>query len=149
MSEALSIGLLNGPNLDILGKREPAVYGNRTLKELEAALMKEAADMGVDLKCFQSNHEGALIESIHYWEERGLKGVIMNPAGYGHTSVALLDAILGSSMPFIEVHLTNIAARESYRHTTLTAQGCLGSIYGFGHAGYSLALRQMVAHLKG
>lgn len=138
--------LLNGPNLDLLGEREPGLYGAGSLGELEAALSEAAAARGVELRCVQSNHEGALIDALH--AARGdCAGVLLNPAGYGHTSVALRDALLAVNLPTVEVHLTNLARREAFRHRTLTADVALGQISGFGVFGYHLALDALVQHL--
>jgi 3-dehydroquinate dehydratase-2 len=138
-----TIGILNGPNLNRLGKREPKVYGSDTLADLEARLAKEAADLGVKLECFQSNHEGALIDKLHAWADAGVAGVAFNPGGYTHTSVALRDAVTASGLPVIEVHISNVHAREEFRHKSMTAAACVGVIAGLGFDGYSLALRQL------
>lgn len=138
-----TIGILNGPNLNRLGKREPKVYGSDTLADLEARLAKEATELGVKTECFQSNHEGALIDKLHEWADKGLAGVAFNPGGYTHTSVALRDAITASGLPVIEVHISNVHAREEFRHKSMTAAACAGVIAGLGFDGYSLALRQL------
>ena len=131
--------LLNGPNLNLLGEREPTLYGPVTLSALEASLQQEADQLGWELESHQSNHEGVLVDLLH--EARGRsKGVIFNPAAYGHYSVALRDAIVASGLPVVEVHISNIAAREEFRHRTLTAPVSVGTISGFGVYGYRLAL---------
>lgn len=137
--------VLNGPNLDQLGRREPAIYGTLTLADLEAGLAREAAPLGVTLRCVQSNHEGALIDAIHAARDDCF-GIIINPAGYGHTSVALRDALSCSPLPAVEVHLSNIYQREPFRHHTYTAAAAIGVISGLGADGYALALRALVAY---
>jgi 3-dehydroquinate dehydratase-2 len=138
-----TIGILNGPNLNRLGKREPKVYGSDTLADLEARLTKEAAELGVKVECFQSNNEGALIDKLHAWADAGITGVAFNPGGYTHTSVALRDAVTASGLPVIEIHISNVHAREEFRHKSMTAAVCVGVIAGLGFDGYSLALRQL------
>jgi 3-dehydroquinate dehydratase-2 len=134
------IGILNGPNLDRLGKREPKIYGNRTLHDLEASLRVDARALGIDIEVFQSNYEGALIERIAAWADNGFSGIVVNPGGLSHTSVALRDSIAGSGMPAVEVHISNVHKRESFRHTSITAGACVGIISGLGLDGYHAAL---------
>lgn len=133
--------VLNGPNLNLLGKREPDVYGHSTLADLEAVCVATAAELGTSAVCRQSNHEGQLIEWLHGAAEGGATGVVLNPGGYTHTSVALRDAIAAITVPVVEVHLSNTAAREEFRHRSLVAGVCAGSIVGLGVAGYKLAMR--------
>lgn len=142
---ARTVLILNGPNLDQLGRREPETYGRATLAEIEAALQVTAATLGVALRCLQSNHEGVLIDAIHAARE-DCAGIVINPAGYGHTSVALRDALSCSPLPAIEVHLSNVHRREPFRHQTYTAAAALGVISGLGPLGYHLALRALVAY---
>lgn len=143
---ALRILVLNGPNLDQLGTRETDIYGLTTLSDLNTALGRTAVDLGAELRCRQSNHEGVLIDAIH--EARSdCAGIVFNPAGYGHTSVALRDALACSPLPAIEVHLSNIYRREPFRHHTYTAGAALGVISGLGPMGYHLALRALVAYV--
>lgn len=137
-------GILNGPNLDRLGKREAEIYGEKTLTDLEHFIQKEAEHLKVEIECFQSNHEGFLIDKINDWTDGSIDGVIINPAAYSHSSFALNDAISGSKLPFIEVHLSNIYARENFRQTSLTAPACIGLISGLGFEGYSAALSALV-----
>lgn len=135
--------ILHGPNLNLLGAREPAVYGALTLDEIDARLGRLAGELGVAVKCVQSNHEGALIDALH--EARSwAAGVVFNPGGYTHTSVALRDAVAAIGIPVVEVHLSNVHAREEFRRTSLLAPVCLGSIAGFGWQSYALALRALV-----
>lgn len=131
--------ILNGPNLNLLGTREPAVYGGGTLADLEAGL--RAAFPEVRFTFVQSNHEGALIDALHSAHADGLDGVVFNPGGYTHTSVALRDAVAAIAVPVVEVHLTNVHAREAFRHRSLVAGACAGQICGLGRQGYYLAVR--------
>jgi 3-dehydroquinate dehydratase-2 len=134
------IAVINGPNLDRLGLREPEVYGTATLADLEAVMREQVADKEVELEFFQSNHEGAIIDRIASYADRGFSGIILNAAGLTHTSVALRDAIQGSEIPAIEVHISNIHQREDFRHRSLTAPACVGMIAGLGFYGYQSAL---------
>jgi 3-dehydroquinate dehydratase-2 len=139
--------ILHGPNLNLLGQREPEVYGHTTLAEIDARLVA-AADGSAELRSLQSNHEGMLIDAIHEamaWAD----GIVINPAAYTHTSVALRDAIAGSGLPTVEVHLSNVHAREPFRHTSLIAPVCLGQISGFGPYSYELGLLALLEHLSG
>ncbi|MCR5183178.1 MAG: type II 3-dehydroquinate dehydratase [Opitutales bacterium] len=135
------IAILNGPNLNWLGKREPEIYGSTSLEQLEAALAREAETLGVQIVCAQSNTEGELIDTLYRWHKEGVAGVIFNPGAYTHTSIALRDCIAGTGIPVIEVHISNIHKREEFRHKSLTAPVCLGQICGLGLEGYSLALK--------
>ena len=137
------IAILNGPNLNHLGKREPEIYGSETLADLEASLSQEAESKNCSISFFQSNHEGQLIDKIYELVESGCDGIIFNPAGYTHTSIALRDAISGSDIPTIEVHISNIHKRESFRHNSMLAPVCIGSIVGLGLKGYSHALQHL------
>lgn len=139
------IGILNGPNLNWLGKREPEVYGNKTLEDLEHGLADYAASLGnCELECFQSNHEGELIDKIYDWAGRGVAGIVFNPGAFTHTSIALRDALAGAGIPTIEVHISNVHAREEFRHRSLTAPVCVGQICGLGLKGYACALEALV-----
>ena len=139
--------LLNGPNLNLLGLREPGLYGAATLEAIEAALRSEAAGLGVELDCFQSNHEGALVDRIH--AARGqTDGILINAGAYTHTSIALRDALLAVAIPFVELHLSNVHAREPFRHHSFLADKAVGVVSGFGAASYSLALQGLVGHLQ-
>ena len=145
--EALSIGVLHGPNLNLLGRREPAIYGTRTLPEIDARLTQLARDLNVRVETVQANEEGALVEAVQRMSER-VAGFIVNAGGYTHTSVALLDALLAVDLPFVEVHLSNIHAREEFRRKSLLAPRALGTIGGFGPLSYELGLRALVFHLR-
>lgn len=134
--------ILNGPNLNLLGAREPATYGSTTLEGLERSLRAEYPD--AELHFAQSNHEGSLIDALHRANEDGTTGVVFNPGGFTHTSVALRDAIAAVDVAVIEVHLSNIHAREPFRHRSLTAGAALGQISGLGTRGYELAVRYFV-----
>lgn len=134
-----AILLLNGPNLNLLGEREPGVYGELSLAQIETRLHSLAAELGLELRAAQSNHEGALIDALHD-ARTWAAGVVFNAGAYTHTSVALRDAISAIRIPVIEVHLSNTQAREEFRHTSLIAPVCRGSIAGFGWYSYVLAL---------
>jgi 3-dehydroquinate dehydratase II len=132
--------VLNGPNLNLLGRREPAVYGKATLADLDAACVKAGRELGVEVTCRQSNHEGELIDWLHGAADEGVSGIVLNAGGLAHTSVALRDAIAGIDVPVIEVHLSNVHARERFRHTSVTAGACVGVIAGLGIEGYRMAM---------
>lgn len=141
-----SILVLNGPNLNLLGQRQPEVYGTTTLAQVEDACRNHGAKSGVHVSCFQSNHEGALIDAIH--AAKGVHhGIVLNAGAYTHTSIALMDAIASVELPVIELHLSNIHAREEFRHKSYIAKVALGQICGFGPHGYVLALDALKAHL--
>ena len=144
-----SVLVLNGPNLNLLGTREPEVYGRTTLADIEEALTREAAAQGAALSCFQSNHEGALIDRIHAARAEGVGFILINPGGLTHTSVALRDALAGVGIPFVEVHLSNVHARESFRHRSFLSPIAVGVICGFGASGYGMALRFACDRLAG
>lgn len=135
--------ILNGPNINLTGLREPEVYGSRSFQALMDRVQQEADRLGVAVRFVQSNHEGALIDALQQAFFDKLDGVVFNPGGYTHTSVALHDAIASIPVPVVEVHLSNIQARESYRHVSLTAPACRGQICGFGFEGYAMALRAL------
>ena len=139
--------LLNGPNLNLLGTREPALYGAHTLEAIVAELSREASGSGALLESFQSNHEGALVDRIH--AARGqVDGILINAGAYTHTSIALRDALLAVSIPYVELHLSNVHGREPFRHHSYLADRALGVICGFGPDSYGLALQGLLAHLR-
>ncbi|MDB5987069.1 MAG: aroQ [Nevskia sp.] len=140
--------LLNGPNLNLLGSREPAIYGQQTLAQIEAALVEQARTLGHTLDCLQKNQEGLLIERIHQAARDDVAFIIFNPGAFTHTSIALRDALLGVGIPFIEVHLSNVFARESFRHHSYLSDIAAGVIVGLGAAGYRLALQAAHERLK-
>jgi 3-dehydroquinate dehydratase-2 len=140
-----SVLVLNGPNLNLLGTRQPEVYGSTTLAMVEQSCAAHGAALGLDVLCLQSNHEGALIDAIH--QAKGVhQGIILNAGAYTHTSVALMDAIASVELPLVEVHLSNIHAREPFRHKSYIAPVALGQICGFGAHGYILALEALRKH---
>ena len=145
----MKILVLHGPNLNLLGTREPEVYGSATLADIDREVAALAGELGVAVATFQSNHEGALIDRIHAAPGEGIAGILINPGAYTHTSIALRDALTAVSIPVVEVHLSNIHARESFRRRSHIAPVAIAQVAGFGAAGYSLALQGLVARLKG
>lgn len=135
--------ILNGPNINLTGLREKSVYGTKTFDDLTAMIQQEANRLGVQVRFVQSNHEGALIDALQQAYFDGLDGAVFNPGGYTHTSVALHDAIASVPLPVIEVHMSNIHAREEFRHKSVTASACRGQIVGFGFDGYLMALQAL------
>ena len=142
----MKIVVLNGPNLNLLGMREPELYGRTTLPDLERELAVVARELDVELECVQHNSEGALIDIVHTFRGRAA-GAIVNAGAYSHTSLALRDALVGISLPFVEVHVTNVYAREPERHHSMLASAAVGVVVGLGTKGYELALRGLVAVL--
>jgi 3-dehydroquinate dehydratase-2 len=145
---AAKLLVLHGPNLNLLGTREPNHYGQTTLADINLALARRAEAAGVELESFQSNHEGALIERVHAAREQDVRYIIINPAAYTHTSVALRDAMAAAGIPFIEVHLSNVHARESFRHRSYFSDLAVGVITGLGSEGYLLALEYLLSKLN-
>lgn len=135
--------VLNGPNLNLLGKREPEVYGSTTLAEIMDGLVEFGAERGAEIRTLQSNSEGTLVDSLHAADEWAT-GVIINAGAYSHTSIALRDAISSIDIPVVEVHISNIAAREDFRHSSMLSAACAGVLYGFGHQGYRLAVQSFL-----
>ena len=140
----MHILVLHGPNLNLLGTREPEVYGRTTLAEIDAELASIAGERGAKLQTFQSNHEGALIDRVHAARIEGVTGIVINPGGLTHTSVALRDALAGVAIPFVEVHLSNIHRREPFRHHSYFSDQAIGVIVGFGPRGYRMALGHLL-----
>ena len=143
----MKILILHGPNLNLLGTREPEVYGSMTLDDINEKMIALGKELGVEVTCQQSNHEGALIDALHdarMWAS----GVVFNPGGYTHTSVALRDAITAIVIPVIEVHLSNVYAREEFRHVSFVSAVCKGKVTGFGWRSYELGLRGLVDIIK-
>lgn len=145
----MHILVLHGPNLNLLGTREPDVYGRGTLADIDREVTALAAELGATVDTFQSNHEGALIDRIHAAAREGVVGILINPGAYTHTSIALRDALTAVAIPAVEVHLTNIHARESFRRRSHIAPVAVAQVAGFGASGYCLALRGLVTRLKG
>lgn len=143
----MKILVLNGPNLNLLGEREPTIYGATTLADIEATCQAFAAPLGVTVTFAQSNHEGGLVDALHD-ARKDTDGVVLNAGAYTHTSIALRDAISATQLPTVELHLSNTHAREGFRHTSMMAPVCVGVILGFGANGYPLAIQALVQHLK-
>ena len=139
----MRIAVLNGPNLNLLGSREPGIYGRTTLAEVEARLSVVAHELGIDIECMQHNGEGALVDMVQALRGRA-HGVVVNAGAYSHTSLALRDALSGIALPFVEVHISNVYAREPERRHSMLASAALGVIVGLGTHGYALALRGLV-----
>lgn len=146
-ASAETIYVLNGPNLNLLGIREPDKYGSFTLADVEKLCVETAAQFGLKADCRQSNHEGELVDIIHEAHAKKAAGLVINAAAYSHTSIALHDAIKGTSIPTVEVHITNVHARESFRHHSFTAMAAFASLTGFGIEGYRLAISGLAARI--
>ena len=140
--------VLHGPNLNLLGTREPDVYGVATLADIDADLVRLGSELGVHVDCFQSNHEGELVDRVQQARADGSVGIVINPAAFTHTSVALRDALSGVAIPFIEVHLSNVFSREAFRQHSYFSDIALGVICGLGPQGYALALRAVATRLS-
>lgn len=143
-----SLLILNGPNLNLLGERQPEVYGTTTLAEIEAMCEDAAKEMGATATCQQSNNEGELVDAIHR-ARKSYDGIVLNAGAYTHTSIAIMDAITSTQMPTVELHLSNIHAREDFRKKSFIAPVAIGQISGFGPAGYRLAIQAILQHLDG
>ena len=144
----MNILVLHGPNLNLLGTREPGVYGRVPLAEIDAQLTHWARQRGISLSCAQSNHEGVLVDTLQTAASQQIDGVLINAAAYTHTSIALRDALLATALPFVEVHLSNTHGRESFRHGSLLADRAIGVVCGFGGLSYRLGLEGLVAALE-
>jgi 3-dehydroquinate dehydratase-2 len=144
---AAAVLVLHGPNLNLLGVREPSIYGSTTLPEIDARLVELGAELGLSVQCLQSNHEGSLIDTIQAAMGRGVAGFLVNAGGLTHSSVSLRDALVGSGRPFVEVHLSNVHAREPFRHRSLLSDVAAGVVVGFGARSYELGLRGLAGLL--
>ncbi|MBN8503968.1 MAG: type II 3-dehydroquinate dehydratase [Burkholderiales bacterium] len=144
----MALLVLHGPNLNLLGTREPEIYGRDTLADIDARLQQQAAGAGYSLSSFQSNHEGALVDRIHAARQDGTRFILINPGAFTHTSIALRDALTGVALPFIEVHLSNVHRREPFRHHSYLSDVAVGVICGLGAQGYELALQAALVRLK-
>lgn len=145
---SMKIAVLNGPNLQLLGSRKVEVYGLVTLETIEARLSEVAQELGVEMSFMQSNHEGDLVDAVAAAKAGGCAGIVINPAAYTHTSVAIRDAIEAVRLPAVEIHLSNIHAREGFRHESMTAPVCIGQIAGLGADGYEWAFRALVKYIQ-
>jgi 3-dehydroquinate dehydratase-2 len=139
---------IHGPNLNLLGTREPGHYGARTLADINQELLSLGDKLGAELTTFQSNHEGELVDRIQKAGSEGVDAIVINPAAYTHTSVALRDALLATRIPFVEVHLSNIHKREEFRHRSLLVDAAVGTVAGFGPTSYTMALRGIIEYLR-
>jgi len=144
----LHILVIHGPNLNLLGTREPGHYGVHTLADINQELLSLADNLGAELTTCQSNHEGELVDRIQKAGNEGIDAIVINPAAYTHTSVALRDALLATRIPFVEVHLSNIHKREEFRHRSLLVDAAIGTVAGFGPSSYTMALRGIIDHLR-
>ena len=143
----MNILLINGPNLNLLGTREPDIYGNKTLSEIEDDLKLSAENKGIKLECFQSNHEGEIVDKIHN-SIKNVKGILINAGAFTHTSISIRDALIGSKIPFVELHISNIFKREDFRKESFLTDKAIGIISGFGINSYSLALEGIIGYIN-
>ncbi len=143
----MHILLINGPNLNLLGTREPEIYGKKTLNDIEKDLTKIAKDKSINLECFQSNHEGEIVDKIHDSVNR-IQGILINAGAFTHTSISIRDALIGSKIPFVELHISNIFSREDFRKESFLTDKAVGIISGFGISSYSLALDGIIEYLS-
>ncbi len=142
----MKVLVIHGPNLNMLGRREPEVYGHTTLDEINERLHDKGQELGLEVRCIQSNHEGEILDRLHHFYEE-VDGILINPAAWTHTSVALRDALSATGLPAVEVHLSNVYKREAFRHTSYTAPVCVGQIAGFGPESYILGLQALHHYL--
>ena len=143
----MKILLINGANLNMLGQREPEKYGHTTLKEIEASVINKGRELNVQVDAWQSNHEGDIVDKIQALKKEGYDGLLINAGGYTHTSVVIRDAISSIGIPAVEIHMTNIHAREEFRHTSLLSGVCIGQVVGFKELSYTLALEGLINYL--
>ena len=144
----MKILLINGANLNMLGEREPEKYGRTTLKDIENSVILRAKELGAEVEAWQSNHEGDIVDKIQAMKKEGFDGLLINAGGYTHTSVVIRDAIASTGLPAVEIHMTNIHAREEFRHTSLISGVCIAQVVGFKELSYILALEGLVNYLK-
>ena len=144
----MKILLINGANLNMLGQREPEKYGYTTLKDIEEKVIARGKELGAEVNVWQSNHEGNIVDKIQTLKAEGYDGLLINAGGYTHTSVVIRDAIAAAGIPAVEIHMTNIHAREEFRHTSLLSGVCVGQVVGFKDLSYTLALEGLVNYLK-
>ena len=144
----MKILLINGANLNMLGEREPEKYGHTTLKDIEEKVISKGKELGAEVEVWQSNHEGDIVDKIQAMKKEGFDGLLINAGGYTHTSVVIRDAIASIGLPAVEIHMTNIHAREEFRHTSLISGVCIGQVVGFKELSYTLALEGLVNYLK-
>ncbi len=144
----MKILLINGANLNMLGEREPEKYGHTTLKDIEENVISKGKELGAEVEVWQSNHEGDIVDKIQAMKKEGFDGLLINAGGYTHTSVVIRDAIASTCLPAVEIHMTNIHAREEFRHTSLISGVCIGQVLGFKELSYTLALEGLVNYLK-
>ena len=143
----MNILLINGPNLNLLGTREPEIYGNKTLNDIEKQLTKVAQEKGVNLECFQSNYEGEIVDTIQNSVNK-IEGILINAGAFTHTSISIRDALIGAKIPFVELHISNIFSREEFRKESFLTDKAIGIISGFGISSYSLALEGIIEFLS-
>ena len=143
----MNILLINGPNLNLLGTREPEIYGNKTLSDIEQDLTKAAESKNILLECFQSNHEGEIVDKVHA-SVNNIQGILINAGAFTHTSISIRDALIGSKIPFVELHISNIFSREEFRKESFLTDKAIGIVSGFGISSYSLALEGIIGYLS-
>ena len=145
----MKIFVINGPNLNMLGVREPEIYGSTTLAEVENLILAHSKQIGVEVECFQSNHEGVLVDIIQDAFYKNIDGIVINPAAYTHTSVAILDALKSVALPYVEIHISNPSLREEFRHKSFIRDSAVASVLGKGVGGYVEAVDLLVDYLRG